>query len=374
MSRTLRLGIVTLLVSGAVILAGSPASASTHRTWVVAPGTGTISLAVGAASPGDTLQLRAGTFYDSVLVGQLDTLGNVLPKPLTIRGMGDDTIIRPPATSNNPCNSPGSMEGLCVVGQLDSSGNPVVSNPARDVHISDLRTTGFADAGVIGFNTVGFDVRRVRSDHNGGYGIARFGSTLSLFTDNSVSYNGEAGLYVGDSPNARSVVRDNSTDHNTFGIFLRDSTVVLAEDNVSWGNCVGIMALNSGHGATGAQGAGQYVIEQNTVTANDQACPSTGGPPTSGIGIALAGVVGTKVLDNKVGNNVPTGPSLASGGVVIVSGGAQGTTPPNNNLVKGNIFEGNQPADIFWDQTGTGNSIIANDCDTAIPGTLGWCS
>jgi len=374
MSRTLRLGIVTLLVGGAVILAGTPASASTHHTWVVSPGSGTISAAVNAASPGDTLQLKTGTFYDSVLVGQLDSLGNVQPKSLTIRGAGDETIIKPPPTSTNPCNSPGSMEGLCVAGQLDGSGNPVLSNPARDVHISDLRTTGFADAGVIGFNTMGFDVQRVRSDHNGGYGIARFASTLSLFAGNSVSYNGEAGLYVGDSPNARSVVRDNSTDHNTFGIFLRDSTVVLAENNVSWSNCVGIMALNSGHGATGAQGAGQYVIEENTVTANDQACPSAMGPPTSGIGIALAGVVGNKVLDNKVTNNVPSGPSLASGGVVIVSGGGQGTSPPNNNLVKDNNFDGNQPADIFWDQTGTGNSIIANDCDTAIPGTLGWCS
>ena len=48
--------------------------------------------------------------------------------------------------------------------------------------------------------------------------IARFASTKSLFADNRVSYNGEAGLYVGDSPNADSVVRDNRADHNGFGI------------------------------------------------------------------------------------------------------------------------------------------------------------
>ena len=371
MARTLRLGIVGLLVSGALVLAGTPAMASSDHTWVVEPGTGTISAAVSAASPGDTIQLEEGTFYDSVLIGQLDAQGNPQPKSLTIRGEGDETVIKPPAgPSNNPCSSPGAVEGLCVTGQLDAQGNPVLSNPVRDVHISDLRTTGFSDSGVIGFNTDGLEVQHVRSDHNGGYGIARFASTGSLFEDNGVSYNGEAGLYVGDSPNAHSVVRGNWADNNGFGIFLRDSTVVEAEGNVSWGNCVGILALNSGHGATGPSGAGQYSIHHNTVRANDKACPGTDGPPTSGIGIALAGVVGTKVFDNEVRDNKPSGPSLASGGVVIVSGGS----PPSTNLVTDNTIDGNTPADIFWDQTGTGNKVSDNQCDTAIPGNLGWCS
>jgi parallel beta-helix repeat protein len=372
MVRAARVGIAGLLVSGALVLAASPAMAAGHHTWVVSPGTGTISAAVAAASPGDTLQLKPGTFYDSVFIGQLDSSGNALPKSLTIRGAGDSTIIKPPATSTNPCNGPGAVEGLCVAGQLDSMGNPVLSNPVHDVHISDLRTTGFSDSGVIGFNTEGLEVEHVRSDHNSGYGIARFASTNSVFANNSVSYNGEAGLYMGDSPNANSVVEDNEADHNGFGIFLRDSTKILAEGNRSWGNCVGILALNTGHGATGTTGAGLHTIEDNTVTANDQACPgSNDGPPTSGIGIALVGVLGTKVIENDVSGNKPSGPSLASGGVVIVSGP---TSSPTGNLVKGNEVERNLPQDIFWDQTGAGNTVIHNDCDTAVPSNLGWCS
>ena len=372
MARTLRLGIVGLLACGAVVFTGMPASASSNHTWVVEPGTGTISAAVRAASPGDTLRLEEGTFYDSVFIGRLDAQGNPKPKPLTIRGEGDDTVIKPPAgPSTNPCNSPGAVEGLCVTGQLDAQGNPVLSNPVHDVRISDLRTTGFSDSGVIGFNTEGLEVQHVRSDHNGGYGIARFASSDSLFEDNGVSYNGEAGLYVGDSPNAHSVVRGNWANNNGFGIFLRDSTMVEAEHNVSWGNCVGILALNTGHGATGPSGAGQYSIHDNTVRANDRSCPGNGGPPTSGIGIALAGVRGTKVFDNEVSDNKPSGPSLASGGVVIVSGA---TSAPSNNLVTDNKLDGNKPADIFWDRTGTGNKVRANDCDTAIPANLGWCS
>lgn len=372
MAKLARLGLVGFLVGGAVAVTGGPVMASSHQTWTVEPGTGTISAAVKAAAPGDTLQLEAGTFIDSVLVGQVDAQGNILPKPLTIRGEGDDTVIKPPATSTNPCNSPGGEEGLCIAGQLDSQGNPVLSNPVHDVHISDLRTTGFSDSGIIGFNTEGLQVDHVHSDHNGGYGIARFASTDSSFTDNSVAFNGEAGLYVGDSPNAHSVVRDNWSVHNGIGIFLRDSTVVVAEDNISSGNCVGILALNSGKGATGVSGAGRYSIRDNLVEANDQACPAHDGPPTSGIGIGLAGVEGTVVTDNQVNDNRPSGPSPASGGVVIISA-APGASPPSDNVVRDNELDGNQPADIFSDQTGTGNTITGNNCDTAIPGNLHWC-
>ncbi len=242
----------------------APAIASTHHTWTVEPGTGTISAAVAKAKPGDTLRLEEGTFYDSVAI----------TFPLTIRGEGTSTVIKPPANPDSFCDFPGSAEGLCAVGQLDAQGNPVVTNPVRDVSISDLRVTGFSDSGVFGFNTSGLQVRNVRADHNGGYGIARFVSTGSLFADNWSSYNGEAGLYVGDSPHADSTVRDNRADHNGFGIFLRDSTQVVARDNAVWGNCVGIMGLNSGSGATGPSGAGSYVIRDNRSWANDAACPA----------------------------------------------------------------------------------------------------
>lgn len=361
-----RLGAVGLLVGGATALAGAPAMASAHhRIWVVSPGKGTISAAVAAASPGDTLQLRAGTFVDSVLIA----------KTLTIRGVGGATVIKPPATSSNPCDTPGSIEGLCVVGRLNAQGNPVLSHPVVDVRISNLRTTGFSDSGVFGLNTRGLQVTGVRSDHNGGYGIARFASTGSLFAHDWVSYNREAGLYVGDSPHADSAVLANLSDHNGNGVFLRDSTGVLAAGNISTANCVGILALNSGHGATGPTGAGQYLIGGNAVFANDSACPaSSDGPPTSGIGIALAGVQGTRVLGNHVNNNKPSGPSLASGGVVILSTASLGGSVPSNNLVRANALSGNKPADIVWDKTGTGNKVNGNKCHTAIPSNLGWCT
>ncbi len=360
----------TTLVSPAIASGGRESSShreDSHKTWRVSPGTGTISQAVAKAKAGDTLVLRAGTFLDSVLIN----------KTLTIRGAGwSRTTIRPPATSTNPCNQPGSMEGLCVLGGMDALGNPDLTKPVKNVNISRLRLTGFSN-GVFGLNTKGLNVNHVRADHNKEYGIARFASTRSSFSQNWTSFNGEAGLYLGDSPNAASTVRDNRTDHNGIGIFLRDSTGISTTDNKASGNCVGILALNSGtEAAPGDLPAGDFKIRDNRVWANNKACPPADGHPGfSGLGIALAGVHDAVVRENKVtGNNSTESSDLPKGGIVVFSTAFLGGAAPTNNTVADNDLRDNAPADIFWDGTGTGNKVMDNECTTAIPGNLGWCS
>jgi nitrous oxidase accessory protein NosD len=357
--RSVAVVVVAVLTSTGLAL---PAQATGHKTWTLWPGTGTITAALAKAHPGDTLKLRPGTFLDSVAVRI----------PLTIRGSGWSTVIKAPPKPSSLCDSPGSVEGLCVVGAVDNNGNKN-GPPVVDVSISDLRTTGFSDSGVIGFNTSRLMIQRVRSDHNGGYGIARFQSTGSVFSNNWTSWNTEAGLYMGDSPNGYSVARDNRSDHNGFGIFMRDSTHLTATDNKSWGNCVGILALNSGKGAPGDLPAGNYRITDNQVWANNMSCPSSSGPPTSGIGIALAGVHNTLVLDNKVNGNATATASVAHGGIVIISTKSTKGADPTNNTVMDNTAHGNKPSDIFWDGTGFGNKVRHNNCATAVPATLGWC-
>jgi hypothetical protein len=103
-------------------VAAAPAQAAAHHTWDVEPGTGTISAAVAAAaSPGDTIRLEAGTYWDSVGI----------PMTLTIRGAVEwKTVIKPPRHPNAVCDTPASgstpasVEGLCPFGALDAMGNP----------------------------------------------------------------------------------------------------------------------------------------------------------------------------------------------------------------------------------------------------------
>lgn len=350
----------------AVAVGAAPAQAAAHHTWQVEPGTGTISAAVAKASPGDTLLLEAGTFRDSVFI----------PFALTVRGAGQaKTVVVPPAHPRSPCDRGGGVEGLCAAGAIDSHGNPDPSRPVTDVTISNLRVTGFSDSGVFGINTKELVVRHVRADHNGGYGIARFVSTDSVFAGNTASFNGEAGLYMGDSPHADSVMTGNWADHNGFGLFLRDSTGITATNNKVWDNCVGILALNSGHGAPGDLPAGNYRIRHNASWDNDTVCPANPEhPPVSGVGILLLGVHDTVVAGNRVNNNHPGASSFASGGIVVASSKSAGGTDPTNNTVRDNVLDHNKPADIVSDGTGTGNTITDNTCDTSLPPHMGFCN
>ena len=101
------------------------------------------------------------------------------------------------------------------------------------------------------------------------------------------------------------------------------------------------------------------------------ACPAGDTPAVSGIGIALVGVQGTQVVDNHVSNNQPSGPTQVSGGIVFRSNKAG---PPTNNVIRDNRLHNNLAADIVWDMTGTGNVVNDNQCQSAIPNNLGWCS
>jgi nitrous oxidase accessory protein NosD len=343
-----------------LLLAAAPAQArSSHTIWVQ-PGTGTISAAVAQARPGDTLRLKVGIYLDSVSI----------EKTLTIKGSGRGTQLMPPPTRPlNKCNlvaeqqggTKGAVEGICALGGLGPQG-PDFSKRLKDVHVSDLFVHGFNDIGVLGFNTDELKVWNVKADDNAGYGIARFASVDSVFEHNSASSNGEAGLYMGDSPNADSVVRDNSSDHNNIGIFFRDSSFQTAEDNKVWGNCVGILALNTGTGGTPAADVGNFKIEDNTLSANNKACPASDGPPISGVGVALIGVKDTLVKENTIVGHQATGPSFLSGGIVVAQ--IPGGTAPSGNKIIENELNRNHPADVVTDGSDKTLVLRHNDCDS----------
>src|ERR1700730_8440113 len=155
---------------------------------------------------------------------------------------------------------------------------------------------------------------------------------------------------MGVSLDADSVMAGNWADHNGFGLFLRDSTEITAARNRVWDNCVGILAINSGHGARGDLRAGNFRIRGNASWDNDTVCRANAEhPQVSGVGISLLGVRDTIVAGNRVNNNHPGASSFISGGVVIASSKASGGTDPTNNTVRDNTLEHNRPADIVSD-------------------------
>jgi hypothetical protein len=280
-------GSFLVVTSGSVYGAGRP----------VQPGQ-SIQAAIDAARPGDTVEVGRGVFHENVVIRK---------DGITLRGSGsggDGTVIEPAATGSGTCG-PSAVCVLAKEGNFPDNAPPQVITPVHDVQVTNLQVRNAPDTGVLGLGADRLRVDHVNAVGNGGYGIARFISENTEIDDNRASGSGEAGIYVGDSPDADTHVEDNVATDNGLGFFVRDSSEVDAERNESFGNCVGMLVLDTGE--TGP--ADDMELEHNRVHDNDKACPaSEEGPPFSGIGIALAGGTHIRVEDNRITDNRPGGP------------------------------------------------------------------
>lgn len=345
----------TVLMSAGALVLGVGATPALAATHVVTPGPNAIQKAVDRARPGDVLLVRPGTYRESVFIN----------KTLSLRGAGATgagTVIVPPATTTSLCATPDEMPGICVLGEVDENFN--LLKRVNDVRISGVFVRGFSGDGIIAFGTRDYQVTRSRAAENHGYGIAGFDGKRSFFAYNRVLDNTGPGLYMGDSRDAGNRIVGNESRRNEYGIFMRDSTGMTAENNLVSHNCIGIFPLDTGS----PNAAGRYTIRNNSVFYNSKACPAGGPAPAfSGLGIALGGVHDTLVSGNTLVGNKPTGESIASGGIVLFSTKGFGGADPRNNEVHANSIFGSAPADIVWDGTGTGNHLGGNRCGRSLP-------
>jgi parallel beta-helix repeat protein len=329
------------------IVVAAPAQAA---TIVVSPGQ-SIQAAVDAANPGDTIVVQPGTYNENVLITK---------DGITL--VGRHATLEPPV-GHPACvdpEDPEALNGICVFGQPDEHGNIVT--PVRDVTVSGFTIQNFSGIGIIAFGAQNATFRDNVAANNGEYGIAAFSSTGTRILSNVTHGSAEAGLYVGDSPNADVLLRGNETYDNLYGIFIRDAENGTIAGNFSHGNCIGALFLADAPGP-----AGNFDVTGNRIVDNRKACPpieEEGFPATSGIGLLIFGAHDVRASGNIITGNVATGPSPFSGGVIVVTG--IGGTPPSNNTVQRNVIVHNS-TDIFWDGTGIGNVLTPNTCGTSVP-------
>lgn len=343
---------------GIALSSGAAASAWVSNTIVVGPGQ-SIQAAIDMASPGDTVLVKPGVYRQSV---QIRTDG------ITLRGSGDSrwgTVLLPPKKfPKTLCNAAFGPTGICVLAKKVNPKTGAVITPVSDDTVTGLMVRGFPSNGVFGYGTDGLTVTRVTAVNDGDYGISRFVSTHTLFAADTAIGNDEAGFYVGDSPDAATVVRNDIAFGNQFGIFIRHARQVVVTGNRLTGNCQGIIVLDDGQPG----GAGNSVIVRNSVLRNNKFCAKHGDTPVDlqGGGILLLGATHTVVTHNVVIGN--RGAEINSGGIVVKSAHAltNGSDPDFDTIV-GNFAFGNRPADLVWDGTGTGVLFIANHCATSIP-------
>jgi len=350
-----RHGLVASAAIAVVATLSFPSAAAAQTSHVVRPGQ-SIQAAVDAAAPGDTITIKGGTYHESVAI-QKDGL--------TLRGDGTVTIM-PPANGAGLCNQPGEMIGICVLPADINLQSFTYQTRVKDVRIAHLRVVGFNGDGIFAFGSQNLNVYRVTAVDNGGYGVARFDGIGGSIRGSRASGSEEAGFYVGDSPAAHAVVRNNTAWNNGIGVFVRHVHFAQVDDNVVKGNCIGIFLLDDGQ----PEGSGDNKVRDNVVRDNNRQCAGDaeeGIPPTSGGGVVLLGSTNNVVRDNTVTGN--SGTTLVSGGIALLTSPFSGVGSSHNRVVD-NRARNNAPADLVQDAGSTANMFHDNACVTSSPSGL----
>ncbi|HYX84087.1 MAG TPA: right-handed parallel beta-helix repeat-containing protein [Gaiellales bacterium] len=337
-------------------------------TLVVHPGQ-SIQRAVNRAHPGDTVRLTPGVYRQNVTIRKRITLAG------SGAGRHGSRLVPGAVPVPSPCTSGSSVNGICVAGQFDQSGNP--GPPVHGVTIRHLSVRGFGGFGIVLFNADGTTVKGAAAVGNGEYGISGFLLHGVRFINSLARLNGAPGFYIGDSPQANAVVTGNRSFANGassgvegIGFLFRDSSSGRVWGNTARNNCAGMIFVDSSENPAPAS---HWTAWDNAASHNNLACAAEqggGAPALSGIGITLFGASHSVLFGNRANNNQPSGPSVFSGGIVVASSAAAGGSDPVANLVKKNHAHGNSPFDILFDRTGSHNRFVDNDCGTSSPGWI----
>jgi parallel beta-helix repeat protein len=260
--------------------------------------------------------------------------------------------------NNHVIGSPETEHSIVVEA---SSRTKILNNVVRN-NVFGIEAVGSTNTTIAGNDSIG--------NVADGFGVIDSPGTKVI--SNVARRNDTVGIFLGDTQRANAKVVGNDLSGSDFGIFVSNSQGGSFAANEVHNNCAG-MVFTSDFEPAGPP-SGNFAVKGNTVKDNTLSCAAPP-PALSGLGIGLFGTRGMEVTGNHLSGNVPTGPSasspsLVSGGVVVgVDPIEGGTTKPTNNSVIGNHFGRNKP-DIFWDESGSGNSFVGNLCDTSVPSSL----
>lgn len=347
------------MIITAVIAVTSPGTASAtgaHRVHIVSQGE-SIQATIDTAAAGDTVILRPGTYRENLAI---TTDG------LTLVGFGAklEAPAVPTPAGCVPAGQPNPV-GICVSGRTDADTGQTVA--VRDVTIRGLAVGRFPSTGIMVLHGQRTRIEHVDATGGAAYGVLVLRSSDSTVTGSTLHGGQSAGLYIGESPEARSTVTGNRVyDNVTFGIYVRTASHGTITGNQVEGSCIGIGFIPTD---PAEDAVAHWRVTANRITANNRLCNSASGPVT-GIGVYLGGTKAITVDHNRIEANTGAAetPHSWGGGIVMTDGSLYGfPNLPTDNRVHHNILRDNLPYDIMVLVSGARNSFIGNRCETSSP-------
>lgn len=322
------LAAVLLLTTIALPLVPATSAASVH---VVLPGE-PITPVVEAATPGDTILLKAGIHPYAIFVNSTEGI--------TITGEGQGVTI---------------LDGSLLTKSRDG-----ILIRADGVTVQDLTVQNFPRNGVFYTEVLGFDVVRVSAIDNGPYGIYAIRSRIGTVTDSFASGHRDSGFYIGEIANCICFIERVEARDNLIGYSGTGAGGIVIRDSLWENNAAGIVpnVLPSE-----PELQTNLLIVNNTVRNNNNVVASTmwhftaGFHVPAGLGIVIAGGINDLVKDNVV-----EGHDLAGVAITFLF------VEPSLNKVVDNTLTNNGP-DILWDQGGVNNCFEGNLRDDGDPVT-----
>ena len=287
------------------------------------PFTEVLREALETASPGDVIEVPAGTFnFKRSLILNTDNV--------TLRGAGMDQSIL------NFKGQVAGAEGLSV-----NASNFLIEDLAIEDSVGDALKINEGD---------NITIRRVRTEwtngpstDNGAYGIYPVQTTNVLLEGNVAIGASDAGIYVGQSRQV--VVRNNRAEYNVAGIEVENTIGADVYNNVANNNTGGILVFNMP--SIPQRGYATRVFDNDVHSNNTEnfAIPGTAvsGVPT-GSGVMINSNDQVEIFNNRITNNNTANIVISSYFSANFAGqreiAAEFDPYPEQIMIYGNSFEG----------------------------------
>jgi nitrous oxidase accessory protein NosD len=313
----------------------------------------TIAAAVDLVAPGGMVLVGPGTYPEEVTIDTTD---------VTLRGVDrNETII-----------DGGGVRSFGVFASAD--GVRIENLTVHSTMLYGVLATGMRDdAGPIARGAPGYEgidpsefppLERFAIDHvttynNGLYGIYAFNARHGVIVNSYASGSADSGFYVGQCEQCDVVVTGNVAERNAVGFENANaSDSVVVAGNRFTGNRIGMILMSSYQEAFTPQR--DNVVVGNLVGDNANPESPAHALGSFGIGIAITGGQGNRIVANRIEAN-------PAGGIVLANAE---DIPAIDNVIAGNALAGNgvDVADVSAPRTpATGNCFGDNSAASSSP-------